>query len=105
MSLDTALRRMLAEPIIGACIQAHRSEIPEVVLQFGHKRAHQMEAVQFYDVDNGKVVTIPASELAPGAVRAQVHGIDGIVWLLPEKLKQGSVKHPPFEEGIRDYIR
>ena len=63
-----------------------------------------METVRFYDVDTGKLVTIPASELAPGAVRAQVHGIEEIVWLLPDKLKQGGLKHPPFEEGVRDYI-
>jgi hypothetical protein len=64
-----------------------------------------METIRFYDVDTGKVVTIPASELAPGAVRAQVHGIDGIVWLLPQKLEPGGVKHSPFDEGVRDYIR
>lgn len=64
-----------------------------------------METVQLYDVDSGKVVTIPAAELAPGAVRARVHGIEGIVWLLPEKLKPGDLQHPPFEEAIRDYIR
>ena len=64
-----------------------------------------METVRFYDVDSGKVVTIPASELAPGAVRARVHGIEGIVWLLPDKLQQGELKHPPFDEDIRAYIR
>ncbi len=40
-----------------------------------------METVRFYDVDTCTVVTIPASELVLGAVRAQVQGIDGIVWL------------------------
>lgn len=63
------------------------------------------ETVRFYDVESGKVTTIPAAELAPGAVRAQVEGIEGIVWLLPEKLQQSEIQHPPFEEGVREYIR
>jgi hypothetical protein len=64
-----------------------------------------METVQFFDLDTGKVVTIPASELAPGAVQARVQGIEGIVWLLPDKLKQDRLKHPPFDEGVRKFIR
>jgi hypothetical protein len=64
-----------------------------------------METVRFYDLDTCTVVTIPASELVPGAVRAQVQGIDGIVWLNADKLNQGSIKHLPFEEVVRDYIR
>jgi hypothetical protein len=61
--------------------------------------------VPFYDVETGRVVHIPAPELRPGAVQAQVQGIDGLVWLLPEQLTPGEVKHPPFEEGVRAYIR
>jgi hypothetical protein len=64
-----------------------------------------METVRFFDVDSGTVVTIPASELAAGAVQARVEGIDGVVWLLPDKLKPGEVTHPPFDEGVRAYIR
>jgi hypothetical protein len=63
------------------------------------------KTVPFYDVESGRVVQIPASELRPGTVQAQVQGIEGLVWLLPDQLKQGEVKHPEFDEGIRDYIR
>jgi len=63
------------------------------------------ETVRFYDVESGKVITIPAAELAPGAVRAQVEGIEGIVWLLPEKLQQSEIQHPPFDGEVREYIR
>src|SRR5947209_3226879 len=63
------------------------------------------EMVPFFDAETGRVVRIPASELRPGAVQARVQGIDGVVWLLPDQLKPGEVKHPPFEEGIRDYVR
>lgn len=61
--------------------------------------------VRFYDVETRRLVHIPASELRPGAVQAQVEGIDGPVWLLAEQLRPGAVKHAPFEEGVRDYIR
>jgi hypothetical protein len=64
-----------------------------------------MEKVRFYDLDSGNVILIPASELAPGAVQAQVQGIEGIVWLLPHKLHQSDYQHPPFPESIRIYIR
>jgi hypothetical protein len=61
--------------------------------------------VPFFDVPSGRVVQIPASELRPGAVQARVPGIEGLVWLLPDQLQQGEVKHPPFEDGVRAYIR
>ena len=59
------------------------------------------EMVPFFDVESGRVVQIPASELRPGAVQARVQGIEGLVWLLPDQLRQGDVKHPPLDEGIR----
>lgn len=69
------------------------------------KRDGPTEMVPFFDVENGRVVQIPASELCPGAIQARVQGIEELVWLLPDQLKQGDIKHPPFEEGIREYIR
>jgi hypothetical protein len=63
------------------------------------------EMVPFFDVKSGRVVHIPALELRPGVVQARVQGIEGLVWVLPDQLKQGEIKHPPFDEGIRAYIR
>jgi hypothetical protein len=63
------------------------------------------QMVPFFDVESGRVVQIPVSELRPGTVQARVQGIEGLVWLLPDQLKQGNIKHPPFDEGIRAYIR
>jgi hypothetical protein len=63
------------------------------------------ETVPFYDVESRRVVQIPASELRPGAVQAQVQGIEGLVWMMPSQLKQGEVRHPPFDESIRAYLR
>jgi hypothetical protein len=61
--------------------------------------------VPYFDVETGRVVQIPASELRPGVIRAQVQGIDGLVWLLPDQLSQGEIQHPPFDEDVRVYIR
>jgi hypothetical protein len=61
--------------------------------------------VPFFDVESGRLVHIPASELRPGMIQARVQGIDGLVWLLPDQLQPGEVKHPPFEEDIRAYLR
>jgi hypothetical protein len=63
------------------------------------------EMVRFFDVESGRVVRIPAAELRPGAVQARVQGIEGLVWLLPDQLQQGEIKHPPFAEDVRAYIR
>jgi hypothetical protein len=72
--------------------------------RFGN-RGGSSEMVPFYDVESRRVVQIPASELRPGAVQAQVQGIEGLVWLMPDQLRPGDIKHPPFEEEIRAYIR
>lgn len=61
--------------------------------------------VPFYDVPSRRVVHIPPAELRPGCIQARVEGIDEIVWLLPEQLQQSEIRHPPFTEEIRDYIR
>lgn len=63
------------------------------------------EWVSFLDVVSNRVVRIPASELRPGCVQARVEGIAGIVWLLPEQLQQGEIRHPPFDEALRAVIR
>jgi hypothetical protein len=34
-----------------------------------------------------------------------VQGIEGIVWVLPEQLHEGPIRHPPFGEDLRAYVR
>jgi hypothetical protein len=70
---------------------------------FGRKPPR--ETVPFYDVESRRVVRIPAAELRPGAVRARVQGIEEVVWVWPDQLEPSEVKHPPFAEDVRDYIR
>lgn len=72
---------------------------------FGGKQPPPQEMVPFLDVEVGMVVRIPVSELRPGVIQVRVHGSDEIVWASPEQLREGEVKHPEFDEGIRDYIR
>jgi hypothetical protein len=61
--------------------------------------------IPFYDVPSRRVVHIPPAELHPGCIEAQIKGIEGIVWVLPEQLQEGPIRHPPFDEEIRSYIR
>lgn len=61
--------------------------------------------VPFLDTQTKKVVRIPASELRPGTVKAQVQGIDEPVWVLPENLQPGEIRHPAFDEEVRDMLR
>jgi hypothetical protein len=69
------------------------------------RRGPIKETVPFFDVESGRVVRIPASELRPGVVQARIQGVEELVWVLPDQLKQGELRHPPFDEEIRAYIR
>jgi hypothetical protein len=64
-----------------------------------------VEMVSYFDTEAKRVVRIPASELRPGVVQAQVQGIDELVWISPEQFHPGEIRHPPFDEDVRAYIR
>src|SRR4051812_12718202 len=61
--------------------------------------------VPFLDTESGRVVRIPASELRPGVIQVRLEGTEEPVWVLPEELHLGEIKHPSFSEDIRAYIR
>lgn len=71
---------------------------------FGERRPAR-EMVPFLDVETGRVVRIPAAELRPGAIQVRLQESGEVVWALPEHLHEGELRHPAFDEGIRDYIR
>lgn len=59
--------------------------------------------VPFLDA-SGRIVQIPLSQLRPGMVRVQILG-DRVVWAWPGTFRQGEVRRPPFDEGVRAHIR
>jgi hypothetical protein len=62
------------------------------------------KTVRVHDPVTGKIHTIPAAELAPGMVEAEVKNV-GRVWINSEAVKGGRVyKHPPFDSELRDFI-
>lgn len=63
------------------------------------------ETVAFLDVDAERVIRIPASELPPHAIQVQLQESQELVWALPEKIQMGELKHPPFDEDVRDLLR
>lgn len=64
-----------------------------------------MSTVQIYDLETKKVSTIPAAELAPGMIRAQIPGV-GIVFIKASEVKlESAFQHPPFDEKVRDLLR
>jgi hypothetical protein len=63
------------------------------------------KTVQIYNFETEQVMTIPASELAPGMVEAEVQGI-GRVWIDPSKTKEiPGFRHRPLSEEARHLIR
>jgi hypothetical protein len=69
------------------------------------RQSHPKARVPFYDVASRRVIYIPPEELAPGAVRAKIQGIEGVVWILADQLQAGPLQHPPFDEDVRQHIR
>ena len=62
------------------------------------------KTVRVYDFATGKTNTIPAAELAPGMVEAQVEGV-GLVWINSAEVKGArEYKHPPFKPELKDSI-
>jgi hypothetical protein len=73
---------------------------------FGSGRSKpSSQMVPFLDPVNSKVIQIPVSELRPGAVQVRLVETGEIVWALAAQLQQGELRHPPFDEPTRDYIR
>jgi hypothetical protein len=64
-----------------------------------------MKMVRVYDDTTKSFHTIPACELAPGMVRAQVPGIDGEVWMDASTLGKGPLQQGPFPESLREILR
>lgn len=63
------------------------------------------KTVKIYDLAHNKISTIPAAELAPNMVEADVVGV-GWVWISADEISlAGKVKHPPFNEEKRQKLR
>jgi hypothetical protein len=63
------------------------------------------QMVPYLDVEVGKIIRIPASELGSDAIQVQIEGHEGFVWVRPSDLHPGKIQHPPFEEEIRELIK
>lgn len=68
-------------------------------------KPESQDTVPFYDFDVGSIVSIPRRELRPGTIEVQIQGVEGLVWVLPDQLEHGPIKHEPFDEEIREYLR
>lgn len=63
-----------------------------------------MKMVEIYDFKTKKKSTIPAAELAPGMIQAQVAGV-GLVWIAASQAKlEGEFLHPPFDDEWRELL-
>ena len=59
--------------------------------------------VKVYNFQTKQTSTIPAAELAPGMVRVKLETGE-VVWAKVTDLKQGPVRHPPFEGEVRELV-
>ena len=63
------------------------------------------DVVRFYDFESRGVVELPAENIKPEYMQAYVDGVEGVVWVDSTQVKQAEIRHPPFDEEVRDYIR
>jgi hypothetical protein len=69
------------------------------------REAVTSDKVRVYDLETGKLTTIPVRELAPGMIRASVEGIEGDVWVDAKQAKSSpEYRHPPFDQDTRDVL-
>ncbi len=59
--------------------------------------------VRIYDFKTEEVREIPAAELAPGYIQANVAGV-GTVWINSAHATQGEYRHGPFGNEMRAFI-
>ena len=64
-----------------------------------------MKLVRYLDPETRRVVRIPAAELAPGSVLANIRGVGDGIWIAADALKPGPLRHPPFDEAARVPLR
>lgn len=55
-----------------------------------------METARVFDLDTGRIYTIPACELAPGMITAKMQGMEEPVWVEAAKMPKPPIKHRPF---------
>jgi hypothetical protein len=62
------------------------------------------KTVRVYNCVTKETKTIPAAELAPGLVQAQVEGV-GLVWINSAEVKSGrEYTLPPFDQELKELI-
>ena len=63
------------------------------------------DTVRVYDPTTKIVTEMPASQLTPNMIQAQVEGLDGVHWIDASELKMGERRAESFPEDIRDLFR
>ena len=63
------------------------------------------DMVRVYDPTTKTITEMPASQLTPNMIQAQVEGMDGVHWIDAGELKMGEHQAESFPEDIRDLFR
>lgn len=66
---------------------------------------HREPMERIYDPETGEVQSIPLSSLKKGWVHADVEGIDGYVWVDPNKLQPSPTVHEHLDDALVIAIR
>ena len=94
---------MLMIPAIAAAIALWLS-VKRRRARFPQSPARRGNVVRVYDFETKRMSEIPAAELASDMLLANIEGL-GVAYVRSMQLKLGDYKHPPFQEGVRDFLR
>jgi hypothetical protein len=63
------------------------------------------DTVRVYNPTTKTVTELPASQLTPNLIQAQVEGLNGVYWVDARELKMGERQAESFPEEVRNYLR
>ena len=63
------------------------------------------DMVRVYHPTTKTITEMPASQLTPNMIQAQVEGLDGVHWINVGELRMGERQAEYFSEEVRDYFR
>ncbi len=63
------------------------------------------KTITVYDFKQKITYEMPAKDLTPNMVQVRIEGSEEVFWADANQLKQGEIKHPPFEGELKEKIK
>jgi hypothetical protein len=95
----------LEQPEEGAMIPKNFVDLAMRIVEGAKEAEKQTTHARIFDMDTKEITEVPKSELAPGFILSSVEGVEGEVYVDASKMKDGTIKHPPFDAETRSLFK